>query len=482
MSGIFNKARRSTLLGASAIAAMFTRSSSAQVPAAAHSPATGGPQVPFLQRGQGAVPRTVEDKMRERVSVFDFMTPAEIADVQAGTAKLDVTAALQKARDYISANRIKLVFPPGVYRYSASPNWAIREAEIEFEGDVRLRYTGTGHAVIFDASAPDAVVYVSGFCYGTRFGWGTRPTIEASKTAGHGIFVRSMQRAKIGARVRGCGASSAGLSVEFAVCTEFDVVVSGNFDGWFNGAKPKFGYFLDRRKAGETTSYCTFVNPIVEGPEIGVQLNATLGNSFLGGTFEACGQYGVYAAASAAQDKFYGTDFEVNAVADVYDMGTSLVLQDCDTYTQLTCGSHSRHASIRGGRHSKISFDNGCVYANARDLMFNRFNNGAVFTDNGTNSTIDNVHSGGTDKTYLSGTLESAAFTVQNNTSIAKVVAVPGVKLGDFALAAYTSSLGSLMVWAAVTAPNAITVYAQNNSGAPILVPGGTWRATGLRR
>ena len=44
----------------------------------------------FLQAGTGAVSRTAQDKMRDIVSIFDFMTTAQIADVQAGTASVDL--------------------------------------------------------------------------------------------------------------------------------------------------------------------------------------------------------------------------------------------------------------------------------------------------------------------------------------------------------------------------------------------------------
>ena len=51
----------------------------------------------FLQRCVGAVTRTVASKLEEQVSVFDFMTEEQIADVRAGTALLDVTAAVRTA-------------------------------------------------------------------------------------------------------------------------------------------------------------------------------------------------------------------------------------------------------------------------------------------------------------------------------------------------------------------------------------------------
>lgn len=65
----------------------------------------------------GGVQTNVEDKLAQYVSVFDFMSAAEIANVQAGAG--DVTAAVQTAFDSLVsyANR-SLYFPPGEYRIS----------------------------------------------------------------------------------------------------------------------------------------------------------------------------------------------------------------------------------------------------------------------------------------------------------------------------------------------------------------------------
>jgi hypothetical protein len=66
----------------------------------------------FLQDGTGAVERVVNSKLRDHVSVFDFMTEAEIASVKAGDLSVDVRDAVQAA-----VNASKNVFmPPGTYR------------------------------------------------------------------------------------------------------------------------------------------------------------------------------------------------------------------------------------------------------------------------------------------------------------------------------------------------------------------------------
>ena len=79
----------------------------------------GAAVVGFIQAGVAAVQRTVQDKLRERVSVFDFMTAAQIADVKAGTLLLDVTAAIQAAIDSVAAFGGIVRLPEGQYKVTA---------------------------------------------------------------------------------------------------------------------------------------------------------------------------------------------------------------------------------------------------------------------------------------------------------------------------------------------------------------------------
>lgn len=74
-----------------------------------------GTTITFQQAGGGTLPRNMQDKERDIVSVFDFMTAAQIADVRAQTFTLDVTAAIQSAINTTAALGIALKFPGGVY-------------------------------------------------------------------------------------------------------------------------------------------------------------------------------------------------------------------------------------------------------------------------------------------------------------------------------------------------------------------------------
>lgn len=82
----------------------------------------GSALIGFLQAGVGAVARTAQAKMRDVVSAFDFMTAAQIADVQARTLTLDVTVPLQAAIDACIISGKTLHLPAGNYKITSTLN------------------------------------------------------------------------------------------------------------------------------------------------------------------------------------------------------------------------------------------------------------------------------------------------------------------------------------------------------------------------
>ena len=74
----------------------------------------------FLQSGTGAISRTVQDDLRDRVSVFRFFTAAQISDVRNRLFTVDVRAALQQAIDTSVADQFELWLPYGRYKTADS--------------------------------------------------------------------------------------------------------------------------------------------------------------------------------------------------------------------------------------------------------------------------------------------------------------------------------------------------------------------------
>jgi hypothetical protein len=119
---------------------------------------TGAALIGFLQPGVGTVRRTILDRLLDRVSLFDFMTPAQIADVRAGTRLVDVTAAVQAAIDYAVANGKALVGPAGAYLVGP------------------INFNGTGHTTAADVQWPGLLSFR---------GEGRRSTVFVAKTGAY---------------------------------------------------------------------------------------------------------------------------------------------------------------------------------------------------------------------------------------------------------------------------------------------------------
>lgn len=166
--------------------------------------------VGFQQAGTGAVPTTVQSKLRETVSVFDFMTDAQIEDVKAGAASIDVTAAVQAA--VTAANGKKPVRIPGFCLVSATIDCP---TDTQLVGDSRdtcgfIRTpTHTGHTLQMGVATPGlhaGAVYVYNLWFrrlitfngGNQYVAGTSTSVDNRLTGGQAhIFGEHIQRGTI---------------------------------------------------------------------------------------------------------------------------------------------------------------------------------------------------------------------------------------------------------------------------------------------
>lgn len=106
----------------------------------------GSALIGFLQAGTGAVTRTVQARLRDTVSAFDFIPVAEHAAIIAGTSTYDATSAIQAA-----INTGKTVeFPAGDYQAVGLTMSTDRQRLVAL-GDVKIIKNGNG--VILSSSA-----------------------------------------------------------------------------------------------------------------------------------------------------------------------------------------------------------------------------------------------------------------------------------------------------------------------------------------
>lgn len=73
----------------------------------------------YTAPGVGAVAQTVSAKLAQTVSVFDFMSVAQIADAQARTHGIDLTTVIQAAITAAETGGFSLLFPNGDYTVSS---------------------------------------------------------------------------------------------------------------------------------------------------------------------------------------------------------------------------------------------------------------------------------------------------------------------------------------------------------------------------
>ena len=118
---------------------------------------TGSGMVGYIAPYTGAVARTQDDLNQDSVSVFNFLTDAEKADVRAYAYTSDVTASVQKGIDYLtSIGGGTLHFPSGGYYYpgtatSVSPSVHRTLDGIVIKSNVAL--VGEGPTTVFRASS-----------------------------------------------------------------------------------------------------------------------------------------------------------------------------------------------------------------------------------------------------------------------------------------------------------------------------------------
>ena len=112
--------------------------------------AGGSAMIGHAARGAGAVARSVQSRLGDTVCVFDFLTAEQIADVQACTKLLDVTAGIQAAVDWAvyggaaGGPAISSVYmPSGVYKTSNTIHlgYGNQFKSVQLRGD-GMRYRG----------------------------------------------------------------------------------------------------------------------------------------------------------------------------------------------------------------------------------------------------------------------------------------------------------------------------------------------------
>lgn len=114
---------------------------------------SGSSGIGFLQSGDESVGRTAQDKMRESISVLDFMSPAKAADALSNTGLYDHSVEIKKALQAAITQKKRLFLPAGTYSYITDTKGGARIEPTISNGDVVEIYgEGMGRTIIKEVS------------------------------------------------------------------------------------------------------------------------------------------------------------------------------------------------------------------------------------------------------------------------------------------------------------------------------------------
>ena len=273
---------------------------------------SGSSNIGYTQGGTGAIATTVQSKLRQSISVFDFMTSAQIADVQAGTLTQDVTSAIQAALVALptinSSNHLgELLFPPGYYKCTGT-----------LTIDVQTKVRGAGAVLNFSTAANNIVAINV-----TMTSNGFATDVARSDPIGGLMLIGP-----------GSSTSSIGILVGQSTTTQvaqFDMTLS---------SVTQFGVGL--QQASNSYSY-RFHGGLVNYCGIGAYFPSGLSNNA-----EIVEFHGVtFSANTTASLRSYGNSLDILVVGGSFDYDTGVNIDLAgDTIVQVV-GTHFEFASAK---------------------------------------------------------------------------------------------------------------------------------------
>lgn len=386
----------------------------------------------FLSPVTDAEPRGTQTRLRETYHIRDFHR-AEDGD--------DYTNTIARWQSFVSGsiNSPKLLITDGVYEHTNGGNWAKSNAEIKSDGSGRLRNLGTGDNFIIDAGNTDNVwnMLVEG-----------NLLLEGGASSGHGARIRAIHHSQIGSlNVRGCGATKAGIYMEFGVCSRLiRPIVSLNEAAWYDGAQPLYGLQLERRTGSVDPSPVSFShveNPVIEHVQYGANLVNALGVRISNGTIEGCTAGGLLISTDSNENVIDRVNFEANNGFDIYCEGDNNEFRSVYSLGTVRDGSGPNDGvnlsgSARGNKILAGVFNGIILGAGTFDNLlmgaaYNRYGNVATpLNDLGTRNRMVGLydmtntvwHNAKRQRTAL--TVSGSPFTYTNTSANPEIVVVNG--------------------------------------------------------
>lgn len=308
-----------------------------------------------------------------------------------GDGVTDNSAQLAAFRNAVVSQTAKRrgYIPAGTYAYAIGPNYAVKGVHIFGDGK---------NNTILKSTTGEKAFRIDGSEYGTAAVYDVvveNIGIEGHAGTQHLFYVENashLTTRNINLR-EASPTTGRVMSLLWTVASVFEnITYSINEQPVTN--RPYYGIVVSNSPSrGLKSTANLFINTIIEGVGgAGIRLINTDLNTFIGGTSEANGTYGITTAGESRQNKFVGMGFEGNGTADLLDGGQDTVLENCYTGKSIVLLSSSRRARIVGGLHERIEMQKNCSAANIENLTVNYFDTGSGgIYDSGTSSNFRNV-------------------------------------------------------------------------------------------
>jgi hypothetical protein len=328
--------------------------------------------LPYTPAGIGAITTTVQNKLRQTVSVMDYVTGGT------GTSGNPYTGWDTNTP---WAAGIEVVFPIGTFAYSTTLNLAYSKIYVHGAGRATiLKFTGTGNCVSFDGGGAGInSPHIEGFL------------ITGNASATNGIYTDNATYG-ICKNITVQNVSVAGFRSIFGVYWHIEDFFMGNNFG-SQTTTPAVGIYLGSSGGSETVTAYTIINAnIADCINSGIDINNGWGNTIIGGAVEANGDQGLYLGANAHDNLVNNLYIEGNSTKAVYVQGTGnnfIGLWCTDAgYPPIVFSGSSSSNHVFGGVFGAITINSGALR--------NEFTNtrlGGTWTDNGSGTVVNSVFS-----------------------------------------------------------------------------------------
>lgn len=292
--------------------------------------ATGSALVGFQQKGTGSVARTAQSVFYERVSVFDFLTAAQIADVRAWTFTLDCTAGIQAWINYCQTLfGVQGVMPAGGYMISArlrvsnSFRWHCEGISVTSSDSAYTTSAGAPNVLAMGAVIWQSAINTDGLLV-QQTSTGTYDMVFHLENV---LFIGAITIGGVGPG----GATGNGITVDagsasFGIRCVWKNVYAGNWRGY--GIYLKEGYYGSSFENWGANG-CSLTGVKAAGTSQGETSSVNLrcfGNGASGATEPD--QAGVYWQSGGAGVSFYRTSCTSNYRVQFYMVGTVHTIVD----------------------------------------------------------------------------------------------------------------------------------------------------------